>query len=443
MKIRIFSLASIMILSILIGAAKPAIAGAVYKPGESINISRNYDCEGMYSEIDGWEVTAYVRDAAGYDISWTALEVSVTQDFWDECTNVAATGVVDLPTDSGSYKLAVQFNLNGETVYEPDLSFTISGGTSEVKISNLSWAPAIKVDVPQMPWVTVNFRMKNRETGDYDSSYCPKKITLQFRSMGGAWRVIKIYKKSVLTCSKRSKFGYQNLTYQAPGRGYLRVKVDDRLTSAKSVKIVKALDKFRFTYLSSNRKYVHWVGDNAYVGAYLEQKLTNGLWAAPSAYAGSARLQKYENGSWVVLKKCRHFLSGKWTYTECGPVSSVVGLKLRIVYLQAVTEAVTFTPKVVTLSGLYISGGWPSCSYSNGMKVYAGAKGNNGRHWPRSVKIVLQFRASRYSSWTNIDFAYSNKYQYATLYNSNCYTNGWYRLYSPETGKVLESGYYS
>lgn len=420
--------------------ATPALAVEKFSPGQTYSVNESFDCVDNYTYTYSATITVLSGDIEEMSDS---LYVDASEDEFGDCTSVNVTGSIQLPDTSGFYSVVVSLVYDGSEVGARSYDIEIGElGDTEASISSLTWMPGVEVDIKQAPEVKFAFRRQDGD-GGYLEEYCPASVKLQYSPSGSSWRNVKIIKKDDMTCAAGRTKGNQTLTFQTPGAGRIRVLVDGQPTKSKKIKIVKPQNKFRFLYFWSNKKKVHWIGDKVYVGAYLEQKLQNGVWVNLKRYKHKVRVQKLSGGTWVPAGSCSHWIESQWTWTGCGPVENRPGLKVRMILGNAIAIASGFEAKTVRFSGIYLQNGWPSCYYLDGMTLKVGTKGTNGKEWSKPVKIILQHRVSRFDSWENIDYDYSTKTHWATLHYSNCYVGGYFRLYAPTQGKYLESGFYS
>ena len=92
------------------------------------------------------------------------------------------------------------------------------------------------------------------------------------------------------------------------------------------------------------------------------------------------------------------------------------------------------TPKEIVV-------GWPQSLYSwSSFRLQAAVRDTTGRWWRSSVRLIFQYRASRYSSWRNLDYDNSTKTSYAILI-AGYQGDGYYRVYAPELNLANEISY--
>ncbi len=439
-------IATTMLIFTAMLAPTKAMAQDVAFPGDVYSFSElGLPCSDY--QTYGYDGSVRILDSSNTEVASYLLEVNVITDDYGDCSGINVAADFSLPDIPDFYVFSISLLYNGTEFYSGLGSQSVSVidfqvANVDTKIASLTpLIPDLKLDVAHAPILKVQYRLRTED--GFAAEYCPASITLQFRKSGTtSWKALSIVKRTTEYCSSDSSVGYQTLSFQSAGAGAIRAVVDGKATPAKAVKIVKTKSKFRFIKMSTNIKSVKWVSDPVNMSANLEQQLANGKWVTPFAPAGKIKVQKYTQGSWKAAGTCKLTHSAV-TRVTCGPVANVSGLRLRMVYGAINVTTKTSTAKKPVLKSLYIYDDWPSCYYLSGMKIYAGALGSNGKNWTGKVKIVLQFRASRYDKWENIDYDYQTKSEYAILYQPNCYESGWYRLMVPGTSIVLESGLFS
>jgi len=454
MKIKLRALmSSIFICSLIItGYPSTAFASETYDPADYYSVSKSFDCP---TTDTGYSADVIIYNSNDEVVRSKNISASATTDEFGDCALVDVSGDTNVPSRPGWYtvKIALYDDFGDEVDYSTS-TIRVLGETpkpkpsysTQVTIDEMSWEPAVPVDAKAAPYVKVKFRSYSRNAGNFKSKYCPKSIKVQYHKVGSGWRNLKVVSRSALRCARGASYGTRLLRFQSPGRGYLRVVVDGKLSSRAPIAFIKALNKFRFTQSWSNAGKLKWAGESAYVGAYLQQQLENGAWVIPHTGRIHVKLSKLRKGAWVNAGSCRGYDGSGWTWTYCPAVTNVQNLKLRMSYKGAVFTSPAFTAKPVKAKKLYLAtDGWPSCSYAKGMLVRAGVKGSDGREWAKRTKIVLQFRSSRYDAWENVDFDFNTLRNYARLFvnSTQCSTEGWFRLYAPEYGLKLESGFFS
>ena len=440
MKLRIAMSAVILTSWSILAGPTTAFASTGYTPGQNYSVNSTFDCPDSSTDYSA-DVTIY--DSNDQSVGSTSLSAYADSDDYGDCTSVNVAGDITVPSQIGEYTVSIRLYYGyGDLADSRSDSISVGNFQTNVSISDMTWEPGVRVDPAEAPSVTVRFDQYDSDSGSYNSNYCPSSIEVQYHKPGYGWRSLEVVQSSNMVCAHGDTQGYQLLRFQSPGRGYLRVAVDGHASEMAPIHYYKALKKFRFTQVWANTAKAKWVGDNAYINAFLEQQLENGAWVLPNVSNIHVKLSRFKNGSWKTVGTCK-MRHGKWTWVDCGPVANAPGLKLRMSYMGAEATSKAYVAKEVTIKRLYLRDGWTTCNLFDGMSLAAGVKASNGNEWPIKTKIILQGRSSRFDSWTNLDYAYSTKTKWALLYGSDCYSYSYFRLYAPDYGLSLESGHYS
>jgi len=198
---------------------------------------------------------------------------------------------------------------------------------------------------------------------------------------------------------------------------------------------------FRFT----NR--VEIISPQTWVGATLEQKASDGRWSVADKISGAVSQYVYKNGKWRFLHVC-YKVPPDWAgilietspFWACGTVPNRPGLKLRMVYKNASWTTGIDSAQRITVKRI-IASAESDCLFMARLEM----TNDNDWLWGK-IKIVLQYRPSRFAKWKNDDFSYQiETLQHsspAKLYRTDCSSSGWYRLVVPGTKVTLPLGHF-
>lgn len=165
---------------------------------------------------------------------------------------------------------------------------------------------------------------------------------------------------------------------------------------------------------------------------------------------------RYADGVWkkapvgtAFVVKTRAQGSTTWRSVVSGRTTSVGLVKALVraertgswrVHVRGATGGTDFLT-VVPRAPARVKAYWPSTIWQyQSWTVKGEVIANDGTSWGGTVKLVLQYRASRFDPWKNIDYDYQDRYNYAVLIAPSGEA-GYWRVYAPSLGMQTSTLY--
>jgi len=146
-------------------------------------------------------------------------------------------------------------------------------------------------------------------------------------------------------------------------------------------------------------------------------------------------IQSPGSGGWHTIGRTQTRSDGTFRYNVSPNNSS----SYRVVTGTTASAAVFLS--VVPRKPARISVAWPTYVYTwDSIVVKADVIDNAGKFWAGSVRLILQYRASRYDIWRSLDFDSSTGSHTASMVSAY-QGDGYYRVYAPDYGFSTEMSY--
>lgn len=218
------------------------------------------------------------------------------------------------------------------------------------------------------------------------------------------------------------------VTAKSSGQYRLYDQADSVTSSPAGVVVVQPSGRYRVGSTRVSSKRVPR-GTTIGVGASVQAGFADGSWRqAPPKTRFTLQFRTSGSASWRNVKSGLTakpgWAQGRFTVRSSGQV--------RIVVAGAVARPVSVSLMQVVPTSLRVS--WPSVIYDySDFSVRAWIQTNAGTYYGRSVRLVLQYRASRLQPWRDVDAGYSSG-RGPTVLISQFGFAGYYRVYAPSLG---------
>ena len=258
------------------------------------------------------------------------------------------------------------------------------------------------------------------------------KVRLQFRTLDSSWADLREQDWSGFCCI--SAYDFQNIRFGASGFYRVFDEAAGVYSKAVWVSVVPRTSKVR---IISNLAGEPAVKNTVHrFKTSLQVKFANGGWVS-SDQPQKFRIQfkKASTASWVTYRTNR---SGNGDLNTTVRVRSTGSWRAVSGQYTSSGDYVRVIPRKP--ASVRVLNGWPSSLYLGGFSLRAYVAANDGTRWGGKVKLILQYRDSKFKKWTNLDYGYSSRSSLPRLIAQ--YTKrGYYRVYAPSLGKSTSTSY--
>jgi hypothetical protein len=212
----------------------------------------------------------------------------------------------------------------------------------------------------------------------------------------------------------------------------LRILVNGNASAPVSLSVVATNGRAQFSSVRMAPRSV-LAGGDATISGQMRLGFDDGKYRAIGGQ--SILVQVFGSSGWNTIGRTQTRSDGTFRYT----VSPNAPSSYRVA--NGTTTSATVYLSVVPRTPVRLSVAWPSIVYIwDSLVVKADVIDNAGKFWSGSVRLILQYRASRYDGWRNLDYDDSTGSHTAVMVAAY-QGDGYYRVYSPDYGFSSEMSY--